>query len=108
MNLLATNVPLEKPCLIAATVNAAQSDAIPDIPAKSKLFTEQTTIMRRLIPDSIPTEEIYGNTVVGIPSAHRVRPQGILSFTIEQHQEVSIIFNKKFENLCFQYDITLV
>ena len=101
-------MPLEKPCLIATTVDAAQSDAIPDIPAKSKLFTEQTTIMRRLIPDSIPTEEIHGNTVE-IPSAHRVRPQGILSFTIEQHQEVSIIFNKIFEqNLCFQYDITLV
>ena len=46
--------------------------------------------MRRLISDGIPTEEIHGNTVE-IPSAHRVRPQGILSFTIEQHQEVSII-----------------
>ena len=45
----------------------------------------------RLIPDRIPTEEIHGNTLV-IPSAHRVRPQGILSFTIEQHQEVSIIY----------------
>ena len=100
---------LEKSCLIAATVDAAQSDAIPDIPAKSKLFTKQTTIMRRLISDGIPTEGIHGNTVVGIPSAHQVRPQGILSFTIEQHQEVSIIFNKIFEqNLCFQYDITLV
>ena len=95
MNLLATNVPLEKPCLIAATVNAAQSDAIPDIPAKSKLFTKQTTIMRRLISDGIPTEGI-----LGIPSAHRVRPQGILSFTIEQHQEVSILFNKNFEQTC--------
>ena len=91
-------MPLEKPCLIATTVDAAQSDAIPDIP-KSKLFTEQTTIMRRLISDSIPTEEIHGNTVE-IPSAHRVRPQGILSFTIEQHQEVSILFNKNFEQTC--------
>ena len=92
-------MPLEKPCLIATTVDAAQSDAIPDIPAKSKLFTKQTTIMRRLISDGIPTEEILENTV-GIPSAHRVRPQGILSFTIEQHQEVSIIFNKIFEQTC--------
>ena len=88
-------MPLEKPCLIATTVDAAQSDAIPDIP-KSKLFTKQTTIMRRLISDGIPTEGIHENTVVGIPSAHQVRPQGILSFTIEQHQDVSIIFNKIF------------
>ena len=46
--------------------------------------------MRRLIPDSIPTEKIHGNTVEK-PSAHRMRPQGILSFTIEDDEEVSII-----------------
>ena len=43
--MLATNLPLEKPCLIAATVDAAQSDAIPDIP-KSKLSrNKQATLL---------------------------------------------------------------
>ena len=79
--------------------------------------------MRRLISaDGIPTEGIHGNAV-GIPSAQRVRPQGILSFTIEEDEKVSIIFyyifcqavmvnsllpgsrlNKHF----FQYGMTLV
>ena len=47
--------------------------------------------MPRLIPDGILTEGIHGNTVE-IPSSQQVRPQGILSFTIKQHQEVSIIY----------------
>ena len=50
---------------------------------------DSAIIMPRLIPDGIPTERIHGNTVE-IPSAQHMRPRGILSFMIEEDEEVSI------------------
>ena len=50
---------------------------------------DSAIIMPRLFPDGIPTERIHGNTVE-IPSAQHVHPRGILSFMIEEDEEVSI------------------
>ena len=50
---------------------------------------DSAIIMPRLIPDGIPTERIHKNTVE-ISSAQHMRPRGILSFMIEEDEEVSI------------------
>ena len=52
---------------------------------------DSAIIMPRLIPDDILTEGIHGNTVE-ISSAQQLRLQGILNFTLEEDEEVSIIF----------------
>ena len=52
---------------------------------------DSAIIMPRLIPDGILTEGKHGNTVE-IPSAQQVRLQGLLNFTIEEDEEVSIYY----------------